>query len=156
MKDVWESNGINTKYITSPDHYGAQYVAWRQANPDAPDTSIQAWVDSQSYDNGKNSLLEAEDGQALPDTIDLSQPPPSDDFNALFGVTPSTKDQTRLARPTQELPLRAEPSGSAQQITVLPTKLAIKIIEVQGPWAHVIAPGGFEGWVDAAGLQLAS
>ncbi len=158
MKTVWEDNDIDTSYITKTNHYGAQYAAWLTANPDASDTSIQAYLDATMEDDGSNKFADqgtTEDAAAaeVAPPIDLNGPMNRDWF-VKRGVIPNTSAAAQSAAPIvyndRELYLRSAPNGGP--ITLLTPKVPLRMIEQQGAWAHVTVPGGFDGWVPTSML----
>jgi hypothetical protein len=155
MKGVWEDAGINTKYITKGDHYGAQYNAWRAANPNAADTSVQAWMDATWTDDGSNSLAAGipEDESQGPVEIDLNKPPDPADYERTFGIAPAQSASAQLARPTQQITGYSAPGGA--KATVFPPNMVLRILEIDGQWARVADPLGYESWVSTTYLQKA-
>jgi hypothetical protein len=159
MKEVWGANDIDTAYITKPTHYGKQYVDWLATSPD--DRSIQAYLNATIPDDGSNKFL---DGSAVSDAstpstqsqpINLDAPLDYGRLSQRFGLPADTGSAgTQIATPRSAVTLRQSPGG--QGVTVIPPNLALRVLDVQGDWAHVSAPGGFEGYVPTTSLQKAA
>jgi SH3-like domain-containing protein len=47
----------------------------------------------------------------------------------------------------------AEPDPSAAPSAQLPAGIDVAVAELRGSWARVTAENGWEGWIDARGLE---
>jgi hypothetical protein len=149
MRGVWEANSIDTSQITKDYHLGAKYVNWLRANPGG---GVQDFIDATYPDDGSNSLLTEGATESAP--IDVTQPPDPTAFNARFGIQAPQPKKT-LALPAAPVDLRQSPGGPS--MTLLDPRVVVQVLEVDANgWAHVVAPGGWEGYVPASSLKKAA
>jgi hypothetical protein len=163
MKPVWEEAGIDTRFITKTNHYGAEYVNWLRANPGLEDTSLQAFLDATMLDDGSNKFADdpalatgTEEAQQTQQQQPINLDAPIDMVRLAqrfgLGAAPAS-GSVQLARPSVELDLRQSPGGAS--IVRVPQGLVLRVLAVDGDWAHVSAPGGYEGYVPASYLKTA-
>jgi hypothetical protein len=163
MKPVWEEAGIDTRFITKSNHYGAEYVNWLRANPGLEDTSLQAFLDATMLDDGSNKFADdpalatgTEEAQQTQQQapIDLDAPLDMARLAQRFGLASAPAGGgVQLARPSAELDLRQSPGGTS--IMRMPPGLVLRVLAIDGDWAHVATPGGYAGYVPTSYLKTA-
>jgi SH3-like domain-containing protein len=65
----------------------------------------------------------------------------------------ATTDWRATHRVTADASAWAEPDPSAEPTAQLAAGVEVAVLEERGSWAHVAAANGWEGWVDARGLD---
>jgi hypothetical protein len=60
---------------------------------------------------------------------------------------------TPTHRVPAELSAWAEPDPSVAPSAQLPARIEVAVVELRGSWARVTAENGWEGWIDARGLE---
>lgn len=158
MKTIWTDNDITPTYLTKSSHYGAEYVQWVLNNPNLDDTSVRAFTNATSTDDGSNKFAEGTD-PSVPaseqETFDLNGPVNMEKLGQMFGLPQKTTQPTgQLVFPNANVSLRQTPGGS--QLTVLAPKTPLRLLERSGQWALVSGPGGWQGYVPITTLMTSA